>query len=162
MRSVSPEPGDDPVAAAYEWFERNSGWAPPDHVTLAEWLADGVCRCPDDCLVEPSGCCEHGLASWWLILTSVRRRSRGEGWDPALMIPHPERLDLARPDATAIVAAHEAAVDAGEAGYIDPGSGLFVMTARYLWDRGTCCASGCRHCPYVALTAHDRRHYDPA
>jgi hypothetical protein len=39
----------------------------PDDDTLAEWMADGVCRCPDDCLVVPEGWCEHGLASWTLI-----------------------------------------------------------------------------------------------
>jgi hypothetical protein len=38
---------------------------------------------------------------------------------------------------------------AGEAGYLDPATGLFVMTAAHLADRGTCCDSGCRHCPYV-------------
>jgi hypothetical protein len=47
-----------------------------------------------------------------------------------------------------ILAAHDAAVRAGEAGYIDPDSGLFVLTAAYLADRGTCCDQGCRHCPY--------------
>ena len=35
--------------------------------TLVEWVADGVCRCPDDCIVAPDAWCEHGLASWWLI-----------------------------------------------------------------------------------------------
>ena len=27
-------------------------------------------------------------------------------------------------------------------------NGLVVFTAQYLRDRGYCCASGCRHCPY--------------
>ena len=36
-----------------------------------------------------------------------------------------------------------------EAGYVDPETGLFVLTAAFLADRGTCCARGCRHCPYV-------------
>ena len=27
-------------------------------------------------------------------------------------------------------------------------SGLFVFTAEYLRERGYCCTSGCRHCPY--------------
>jgi hypothetical protein len=27
-------------------------------------------------------------------------------------------------------------------------SGLMVFTAQYLRDRGYCCTSGCRHCPY--------------
>lgn len=44
--------------------------------------------------------------------------------------------------------AHERAVAAGQDGYIDPGSGLFVMTRSYLEQRGDCCDSGCRHCPY--------------
>ena len=47
-----------------------------------------------------------------------------------------------------IVAAHAAAVAAGEAGYIDPVSGLFVLTAATLASRGECCDQGCRHCPY--------------
>ena len=32
---------------------------------------------------------------------------------------------------------------------LDPATGLWVFTAAYLWDRGTCCDSGCRHCPYL-------------
>lgn len=27
-------------------------------------------------------------------------------------------------------------------------NGLMVFTARYLRNRGYCCESGCRHCPY--------------
>ena len=27
-------------------------------------------------------------------------------------------------------------------------NGLMVFTERYLERRGTCCGSGCRHCPY--------------
>lgn len=27
-------------------------------------------------------------------------------------------------------------------------NGLLVFTAKYLWDRGSCCGNGCRHCPY--------------
>lgn len=27
-------------------------------------------------------------------------------------------------------------------------NGLFVFTAKYLRERGYCCESGCRHCPY--------------
>ncbi len=59
------------IRNAHEWFEVNSGWAPPEDGELAEWLADAVCRCPDDCLVEPEGWCSHGLASWWLILRAM-------------------------------------------------------------------------------------------
>lgn len=45
---------------------------------------------------------------------------------------------------------HAAAERRGEAGYEDPETGLFVLTARYLLARGHCCGRGCRHCPYPA------------
>ena len=68
--SLSAEEG---IRNAHVWFESNSGWAPPDVDEMAEWVADGVCRCPDHCLVAPEGCCVHGLASWWLVLEAQRR-----------------------------------------------------------------------------------------
>ncbi|MGM0557749.1 MAG: DUF5522 domain-containing protein [Myxococcota bacterium] len=43
---------------------------------------------------------------------------------------------------------HAEACASGEAGYLDPESGLFVMTSVYLSDQGACCGSGCRHCPF--------------
>lgn len=43
---------------------------------------------------------------------------------------------------------HELAVRQSSSGYRDPSSGLFVFTAQFLADRGYCCDSGCRHCPY--------------
>lgn len=48
----------------------------------------------------------------------------------------------------AVRAAHDAAVAAGDDGYLDPATGWFVFTAAALARRGTCCGSGCRHCPY--------------
>lgn len=63
--------------------------------------------------------------------------------------PHPHRADPASPAYAEMLARHAQALAAGEAGYIDPSSGLFVLTAAYLADRGTCCDRGCRHCPYV-------------
>jgi undecaprenyl-diphosphatase len=68
---ASPRSVSDALILTHEWFATNSGWAPPDEDTLADWLADGVCRCPDDCLVGPEQWCEHGLASWCLILAQV-------------------------------------------------------------------------------------------
>jgi hypothetical protein len=59
------------IANVHAWFEQHSGWAPPDDGTLTEWLDDGVCRAPDDCLVAPNGWCEHGLASWKLVLDAL-------------------------------------------------------------------------------------------
>jgi hypothetical protein len=48
----------------------------------------------------------------------------------------------------ATIAAHDAAVARGDDGYLDPRSGLFVLTAAFLQARGYCCGNGCRHCPY--------------
>lgn len=53
------------------------------------------------------------------------------------------------PQRDAVLARHAAAMAAGEPGYLDPVSGLFVLTAAHLASRGTCCDRGCRHCPYV-------------
>jgi len=66
-----------------------------------------------------------------------------------LRVPAPARLPEAAPGYRAICAAHEAAMARDESGYRDPFTGLFVMTATYLWARGTCCESGCRHCPWL-------------
>ena len=66
-----------------------------------------------------------------------------------LAVPDPGRLDPARPDYQAILAAHGRALEAGEDGYLDPATGWWSFTAAYLWERGSCCDSGCRHCPYV-------------
>ena len=43
---------------------------------------------------------------------------------------------------------HQEAIARGDSFYRDPQSGLWVMTALALARRGTCCGSGCRHCPY--------------
>ena len=45
--------------------------------------------------------------------------------------------------------AHAAAVAANLPWLRDPVNGLTVFTARFLAERGYCCSSGCRHCPYV-------------
>jgi hypothetical protein len=70
--------------------------------------------------------------------------------DRPLDEPSPSRLAPDDPRRGPILAAHRAAVEAGQGGYLDPTTGLYVLTASYLLERGTCCDSGCRHCPYVA------------
>ena len=140
----------DAIRRTHAWFERNSGWSPPDPATLAEWMSDGVCRCPDECLVAPVEWCAHGLASWWLVLRTLDRSDGAAPLPPVVLVPHPERLDPRRgTEYVAVLDAHHAALLAGDAGYLDPISGLFVQTARTLWDRGACCEQGCRHCPFV-------------
>jgi hypothetical protein len=132
----------------HEWFDANSGWAPPDEETVAEWLADGTCRCPDECEVVPAGICPHGLASWWLLLRALDRPDRPGQMHPWQLVPRSDRLDPGRGDFVAVLDAHHGAVLTGRSGYIDPGTGFVALTARTLWDRGDCCGSGCRHCPW--------------
>jgi Family of unknown function (DUF5522) len=137
------------IRRTHAWFERNSGWSPPDPDTLADWLCDGVGRCPDECLVSPAECCSHGLASWWLVLRTLDRPNGAAPLPPVRLVPDPDRLDPRRSgEYVAAMDAHHNALLAGAAGYLDPASGLFVQTARTLWDRGTCCEQGCRHCPF--------------
>ncbi len=69
--------------------------------------------------------------------------------DRPLDQPHPDRLPPDRPGADAILLAHREALEAGRSGYVDPSTGLFVLTASYLAARGVCCETGCRHCPYL-------------
>jgi hypothetical protein len=65
-------------------------------------------------------------------------------------LPLTRRLSPEHPAYRAIIAAHEQAMRLGQPGYLDPASGYFVFTAAEHWERGNCCASGCRHCPYAA------------
>ena len=67
-------------------------------------------------------------------------------------VPHPSRLSASRGDFDLIVAAHGAAVAAGLRTYLDPATGLVVQTRQAHLERGTCCNSGCRHCPWVEST----------
>lgn len=76
------------------------------------------------------------------MLAGIRR----EDW----CTPHPSRLDPGRSDYDEIIKAHRLAVRRGHQTYLDPATGLSVMTAAALYERGSCCASGCRHCPYLA------------
>ena len=48
----------------------------------------------------------------------------------------------------AILDVHAGALHAGRDTYLDPATGLVVLTALALWCNGGCCHSGCRHCPY--------------
>lgn len=138
------------IGHTHNWFDQNSGWSPPDDTTIAEWVSDGVCRCPDDCVVGPTEYCSHGLATWWLVLRTLDRPRGTSPLPPERLVPHPERLDPSREKefVAAMDAHHQALVD-GDAGYLDPVSGLFVQTSRTLWNRGSCCDQGCRHCPFV-------------
>lgn len=43
---------------------------------------------------------------------------------------------------------HQAAVAAGQRTYRDPSTGYLVMTEVEHRRRGSCCGTGCRHCPW--------------
>ena len=43
---------------------------------------------------------------------------------------------------------HDDACTRGEPSYIDPRTGYLVFTAVGLTQRGGCCGSACRHCPF--------------
>ena len=49
---------------------------------------------------------------------------------------------------TTIWTLHESACERGEATYVDPQTGYMVITKIGHLERGTCCGSKCRHCPY--------------
>jgi Family of unknown function (DUF5522) len=69
--------------------------------------------------------------------------------DRPLTEPHPHRLPAGHPGRVEILARHAAALEQTAPGYTDPATGLMVLTAAYLADRGFCCERGCRHCPFV-------------
>jgi hypothetical protein len=62
--------------------------------------------------------------------------------------PLPERLVAGHRCYDEIIARHGEAMQVGLPVYTDPVSGFSVFTAGFLAERGYCCESGCRHCPY--------------
>ena len=96
--------------------------------------------------------CEMGRTARSAGLGDRDRYRRGVLDEPAdrpLDEPHPARLAPTHPTYAQILEAHRRAIAAGAASYTDPASGYTVLTSAFLLDRGTCCESGCRHCPYL-------------
>ena len=75
---------------------------------------------------------------------------RSESLPQGLVDPHEARLSAHHPARDEIVRLHRRAIDLGEAFYVDPQTGLWVMTAAKLWERD-CCENACRHCPWVDM-----------
>jgi hypothetical protein len=69
--------------------------------------------------------------------------------DRPLTEPHVDRLSPSHARYQEILEAHAGALRRGSMTYIDPATGLSVLTAGYLRDRGNCCHCDCRHCPYL-------------
>lgn len=58
------------------------------------------------------------------------------------------RLPKSYPYYNEIMKRHEEAIRNRSDIYIDPETGITVLTAEFLLKRGYCCESGCRHCPF--------------
>ncbi|XP_006834239.1 PREDICTED: uncharacterized protein C1orf53 homolog [Chrysochloris asiatica] len=54
-----------------------------------------------------------------------------------------------------IVELHAAACAAGQLTYVDPATGFVVLTQLAHLQRGECCGSACRHCPYGQVNVKD-------
>lgn len=67
-------------------------------------------------------------------------------------VPLPRRYSPKQRGYDVGMARHAAAVAANVPTYVDPVTGHIVFTARFLAERGYCCDSGCRHCPYEPPT----------
>ncbi|XP_037681027.1 uncharacterized protein C1orf53 homolog [Choloepus didactylus] len=50
---------------------------------------------------------------------------------------------------------HSAACAAGQLNYVDPATGFVVLTQLAHLQRGECCGSACRHCPYGQANVKD-------
>ncbi|XP_051854671.1 uncharacterized protein C1orf53 homolog [Antechinus flavipes] len=50
---------------------------------------------------------------------------------------------------------HTAACAAGQLNYVDPITGYLVLTKVAHLQRGNCCGSACRHCPYGQINVKD-------
>ncbi|WP_363228082.1 DUF5522 domain-containing protein [Bdellovibrio sp. ArHS] len=59
---------------------------------------------------------------------------------------------------------HRKACEEGKDTYKDPETGYLVFTEIYHQRRGSCCNSGCRHCPYKSdeQTKNKTAHLKPA
>jgi len=71
---------------------------------------------------------------------------RRAGWRDE---PARGRLTENPEDRSVVLERHAAALELGMPTYLDPVSGFGVFTADFLADRGYCCESGCRHCPFA-------------
>jgi uncharacterized protein DUF5522 len=69
--------------------------------------------------------------------------------DHHLERPSERRLAPDHPRYDEILRRHSRAVTDDQPCYADPATGLSVFTAPFLLERGYCCDSGCRHCPFV-------------
>lgn len=124
------------------YFARPSQALAPGAALLARVAMHSSARTPHDRgaeLAQLSFTPEEGVG--WLRLTQPK--------DEVLSQPHPDMEDLCD-------ALHAAACSRGDLSYADPETGYRVMTRLAHTQRGRCCGSGCRHCPYAHAAVADK------
>jgi len=86
----------------------------------------------------------------WLCSVLTEQPDRSPPDFPVVWLqPGEQAAPLAKAlDLTEIEEIHRQAVAQGQRHYIDPETGYTVFTQLFMIDRGWCCGSGCRHCPY--------------
>ncbi|KAK7810791.1 hypothetical protein U0070_009496 [Myodes glareolus] len=67
---------------------------------------------------------------------------------------HPASQELTAAERL-IAGLHQAACAAGQLSYVDPATGYVVFTRLAHLQRGACCGSACRHCPYGQVNVKD-------
>ncbi|XP_066548436.1 uncharacterized protein C1orf53 homolog [Amia ocellicauda] len=82
---------------------------------------------------------------------------RNEGSDTNAAVSSGGRLsETSLPDTEERIArAHQQACEASQQTYIDPVTGYVVFTKYAHLQRGKCCGSACRHCPYGQVNVKD-------
>ncbi|KAM5144830.1 uncharacterized protein C1orf53 homolog [Callospermophilus lateralis] len=75
-----------------------------------------------------------------------------DGPDGAAKLSATEELTAAEQQ---IAELHAAACATGQLNYVDPATGYTVLTRIAHLQRGSCCGSACRHCPYGQVNVKD-------
>uniref|UniRef100_A0A8C3WSU9 Chromosome 1 open reading frame 53 n=1 Tax=Catagonus wagneri TaxID=51154 RepID=A0A8C3WSU9_9CETA len=90
---------------------------------------------------------------------STSKGDRGVSGPDSQDVPQGERTGPASEELTAaerrIAELHAAACAAGQLNYVDPATGYVVLTQLAHVQRGHCCGSACRHCPYGQVNVKD-------
>ncbi|XP_045392464.1 uncharacterized protein C1orf53 homolog isoform X1 [Lemur catta] len=93
---------------------------------------------------------------------TLRSTAEGDGGRPAPGSPGRPEGAATRPASEELTAAerriaelHAAACAAGQLNYVDPATGYVVLTQLAHLQRGKCCGSACRHCPYGQVNVKD-------
>uniref|UniRef100_A0A3P8SCQ0 Chromosome 1 open reading frame 53 n=1 Tax=Amphiprion percula TaxID=161767 RepID=A0A3P8SCQ0_AMPPE len=91
-----------------------------------------------------------------LQIDAVRRREAGGGDAATRSVggEHGAAAEFTEED-VAIHAIHREACEAKKQMYVDPSSGYKVFTEYAHRQRGKCCGSACRHCPYGQVNVKD-------